>query len=133
MGEPLTRMDTASQGVLADAALRLELALQTLERVFASGVSPVPAPSSAQVVELESARRRGRELEAAAAEASKALGLAVAEVQRALEEDEIEAQDPQTSLFGPGLLDSPLESGPGLPDDDQTVADGSAAEKEPTA
>ncbi len=141
MGEPLARTDTAAESVLAEAAQRLERALHTLETAL--GRSAVSVADTAQVVELEAVRRRSRELETAAAETSRTLGRAMAEVRRALQEDELEADDPQTSLFDAGLFDgdtpedgrfdSPLESDPGLADDhDETAAARSAAEKEPT-
>ena len=134
MAEPLTRMDTAGEGVLADASLRLERALQTLEHVLAAAPrsSSSPPTSSAQVVELQAARRRGRELETATAEASQALGRAAAEVQRVLDLDDMGEPDPQASLFDSASLDSALESEPGLPDDDQVGVSRSAPEEEPT-
>ena len=115
MAEPLARTEAVSEGVLAEAAHRLDRALQSLE-IALGGASSGPAgreAPSARIVELETARRRGRELEAVAVEASQALGRAVAEVQRALLDDEAV----QASLFDEGLLDSPLESDPGLADD----------------
>ncbi len=140
MAEPLARMETAGEGVLADAAHRLDRALQSLEAAFVqTRTSPAElvAPS-AQIVELETARRRGRELESVAAEASETLGWAVAEVRRALQEDEDAGLDPQPSLFDEGLLESPLESEAGLADDPHTTADDSSPsdltpEKEPAA
>ena len=139
MGEPLARMDMAAAGVLGEAAQRLDRALETLEAAL--GRSPSGASDSFHVVELETVRRRSRELETAAAETAQTLGRAMAEVRRALQEDEAEAYDPQASFFNAGLLDeeppeedrldSALESVPGL-DDHQAEAAGAASEKEPT-
>ena len=142
MGEPLARMDLTGDGVLADAADRLERALQALEAALDRSAPGVPN-ATAQVVELETARRRGQELETAAAEASRALGRAMADVRRALQDDELDAQDPQPSLFDSGLLtedppdatqtNSPLESQSGLAaDQSEAEAVEAAAEKEPT-
>ena len=146
MGEPLARMDGTAEGVLADAARRLERALETLEAALAGRrAAPfTPAGATAVVVELEAIRWRNRELETAASSASYALGSAMKAVRRALEEDGSGSLDPQTSLFDSGLLDgrspnedrfdSPLESDPGLADDpDEAEAAEPAAEKEPTA
>ena len=135
MAEPLARMEGMGEGVLADAAQRLERALKALEAALGrtGSTSEVASLSTAQIVELDAARRRGRELETAAADASQALGRAMAEVQRVLQDDDAGAQAFQTSLFDEGLLDLPLESGPGLPDDDDPAAAEPAAEKEPTA
>ena len=134
MGEPLARMDTAAD-TLAEAAQRLERALQMLETAL--GRPEACGPGVAQVVELKAVRQRSRELETAAAETARTLGQAMAEVRRALHEDEARAYDPQTSLPEPGLLDggrldSALESDPGLVDDQEAKAAGSAAEREPT-
>ena len=73
MGEPLARADGANEGVLVDAAHRLENALQTLETVLArprAGGS-LSAESSAHVVELEVARQHAaaHRIEALAAKA----------------------------------------------------------------
>ena len=140
MAEPLARIEGVGEGVLADAAQRLERALKALEAALGRTASTPTAAStsSAQIVELDAARRRGRELETAAADASQALGRAMAEVQRVLQDDDAGMQDPQISLFDRGLLDQgvvdlPLESGPGLPDDEYPAASESAADKEPTA
>ena len=151
MGEPLARMETTGEGVLADAARRLERALETLEAALGERrrTAPfTPAGATAVVVELEAARGRSRELETAATAASQALGLAMQEVRRALEEDDVGPQDAQASLFDPGLfdrdipdgdlpdgdrVDSALESKPGSADDHQAEAAGSAVEKEPMA
>ena len=139
MGEPLARMDMVAAGVLGEAALRLERALETL--VTALGRSPGGALDGFHVVELQTARRRSRELETAAAEPAQTLGRAMAEVRRALQEDEAEAFDSQASFFNAGLLDeeppeedrldSPLESDPGLDDHHAEPAE-AAPEKEPT-
>ena len=143
MGEPLARTETAGEGVLADAARRLEHALQSLETAIGHPRTATVQPvSSALVGELDAARRRGRALEAAAAEASQALGRAAAEVRRALEEDEAVALDPQASLSDPdpsepGLFDagfdSALESGPGFADDEEPAAAAPRSEAEPPA
>ena len=74
---------------LEAAARRLEQALAGLERRVAGRIDAGGAPSPAErggdlLAELEAERRRGRELEAVAAEASAALGRAAAEVRAAL-------------------------------------------------
>lgn len=82
--------DAASDGLEA-AARRLEQALAGLElrvaaRLEAGGAPPPGGQGDATglLVELEAERRRGRELEQVAAEASAALGRAAAEVRAAL-------------------------------------------------
>lgn len=74
------------------AARRLDEALARLERRVTARLVAGGAPSAADrgasdglLAELESERRRGRELEQVAAEASAALGRAAAEVRAALQ------------------------------------------------
>ncbi len=132
MGEPLARIDTAAESILAGASQRLERALQTLEAALgrcSSGVS-----DTARVVELKAVRQRSRELETAAAETARTLGRAMAEVRRALDEDETGAYGPPSGsgLLEGDLFDSALESDPGLGDDHNPEAAEPAADKEPT-
>ena len=82
MAEPLTRGEAEMDGPLAQAAARLDRALRQLEATLS--VSDRPA---SLVVELDAARRRQRRLTEAASGASAALGQAMAEVRRTLDED----------------------------------------------
>ncbi len=122
MAEPLTRSDlggegaATSGGTLADAGLRLQRALASLEAAIGDGagdrpaVGPPDAPPPAYLaIELETSRWRERELQAAAAAASKALERAMAEVSRALQVEATGAEQ--------GSLDLPLESEAGSHED----------------
>uniref|UniRef100_UPI0015750787 hypothetical protein n=1 Tax=Caulobacter sp. S45 TaxID=1641861 RepID=UPI0015750787 len=108
MAEPLAHPGTAGEGLLADAAHRLDRALQVLEAAIGGGRPAASSTSLAEGVELETARRRNRELEAAAAEASHTLGRAMAQMEQALQDDEPAAAALQTSLFKPGLFEPGL-------------------------
>ncbi len=134
MGEPLARTDAAVEGALADAAHRLDRALESLETALSRPHDTVRPPAAGlDAVELQATRRRGRELESAVAEASQALGRAMTQVQLTLDVDGTAEQDRQASLFDRGLLASALESGPVLPDEEETGVDDPAPAKEPTA
>jgi hypothetical protein len=91
MAEPLAREAESHDGPLFQAAQRLERALARLEAAFdgRTDAPPLASPdrSEALVVELDAARRRQRELAAAASSASAALGRAMSEVRRTLDED----------------------------------------------
>ena len=131
MAEPLTRSEAGADGAaagarpLADATLRLQRALASLEAAIAAGsgrrtVGAAPAePPSYLAIELETAHWRERELQAAAAAASKALESAMMEVSRAL--------NTGSGAEGEGVRDLALESAPGSPED----AGGSSPEEEP--
>ena len=121
------RTDAGSPASLADAASRLDRALDTLEAAFrrpgAHAVAPL-VPGDAD---------RAHELEQAASTASVALGLAMAEVRRLLHEDPGgEEAEPRAAR-----LNSPLESGHGLLNDSEATpaepALDPAPDKEPTA
>jgi hypothetical protein len=103
MREPISR-DFASPRELAEATRRLDCALAQLEaacaaRVSAAGLADGAVPDLAAygalesdrarlAADLDAARARQGELEAAAAAASQALGAAAAEVRAVLGEDE---------------------------------------------
>ena len=99
--EPLTRSeeDLGSEGLLAHAVQRLERAVALLEA--SAGAQPPESArrtddrAEALVIELDAARHRQREVEVAAAGASEALGRAMVEVRRTLDEDAV----------GQGVLD----------------------------
>ena len=79
MVEPLGRLE-GGEGALGDAVQRLERALKGLEAVLNDAPTTAKegaAPYEAEVVEIELARGRERELEAAGAQASLALGRAM--------------------------------------------------------
>ncbi len=131
MGEPLMRGESVNDGGLADSASRLERALVALEGRLGRQDRPA-VPQNALALELEAAHQRRRDLESAAAAASKALGRAMVEVRRTLQEDD----DVQDELpLGLGALDLPAKSVQDSIDDDE--ADGldpdASSKKEPTA
>ncbi len=116
MGDPLPRMDAGGSALgastpLADAASRLDRALDILEAAFRQ-----PAHDAGPVVDdlAPAAAARPRELEAAAAAASVALGHAMAEVRRLLHDD---PGAPPDGGVDQDLFDFPLESDPRLLDD----------------
>jgi|KBSSwiStaDraftv2_1062776.scaffolds.fasta_scaffold292624_2 hypothetical protein len=82
--------ETAGESALELAAKRLERAVSALEQRLQGGHAErgdlfAAAPPGAELAaELERARTRERELEAAGAEASAALGRAISEIRAAL-------------------------------------------------
>ena len=97
MGEPVTHSDTETgyaEPLLSQAAQRLERALAALEAALARAPSSrgddmdaLDGRTEALVIELDAARRRQHALSDVAADASMALGRAMTEVRRTLEED----------------------------------------------
>ena len=129
MGEPLTRGEAeATDGPLAQAAGRLDRALACLEAAFGGAAGTAPEPqddrADALAIELDVARRRQCELEAAAVDASRALGHAMAEVRRTLDEDAA-----RQGVFD--FVPEGLEIGPASPEEGE--ADEAASQKEPAA
>ena len=129
MGEPLMRGEAEpADGPLAQAAGRLDRALERLEAVLGRVAPPAPEPedgrADALVIELDVARRRQRELEAAAMDASRALGHAMAEVRRTLDEDAA-----RQGVFD--LVPEGLEIAPASPE--EMEADEAASQEEPAA
>ena len=131
MGEPLTRIEADDDGALANASLRLEQALAKLEANLGR-VRPAASPdlaADALNAELSDTRRREQALQAAASDASVALGRAMSQVRQALQRDGEIGEQAQ------GVLDLELESRPLLPDDEteDLDADEPPSEQEPTA
>jgi hypothetical protein len=114
MREPISR-DSASPRELAEATRRLDRALEQLESACAAKVS-APMGSAERggyaalesdrvrlTAELDAARVREAELEAAAAAASQALGRAAAEVRAVLGEDDDASTSDGERSGGQGL------------------------------
>jgi hypothetical protein len=133
MAEPLAR-ETDHDGALLQAAQRLERALARLEAAVAvrTGAPPDADTDRAEalVVELDAARRRQRELAGAAATASAALGRAISEVRRTLDED---AERQAAFDFTPSTdaTSGELEAEP--PSAEEVHADEPPSEEEPAA
>jgi len=114
MREPISR-DSASPRELAEATRRLDRALEQLEAACAAKVAPAPDALDAAAyaalesdrarlaADLDAARAREHELQAAASAASQALGRAAAEVRAALGEDDLDDGEDASRTDGEGL------------------------------